>query len=232
MEATFTRRLEARPGTVDAFVFEEVFQRDHYRLPRLAADDAVVDIGAHVGAFSRLAVLRGSRQVVAFEPDPENFARLRANTQREDDAVLAVNAAVVGGSGVHFRRLSTYRTLGDAAPMRLRGLVDTACASFFRPELGEKGPLVFCVGIGELLRGHSVRFLKLDCEGSEWDILDTPGILHGVQELAMEYHSFLARPGALATTIERIEAHGFEVTTAPSDELPDAGMLYARRKRR
>lgn len=44
---------------------------------------AVLDIGAHIGAFSRYAVRRGACAVVAYEPEPSNADLFRHNLRDE-----------------------------------------------------------------------------------------------------------------------------------------------------
>jgi len=79
----------------------------------------VYDVGAHVGYFSFAAVqLTGpAGRVIAFEPEPENAARLRANVLRNQlqARVELVEAAVWSTSvrgGICFRRGTGMRTQG------------------------------------------------------------------------------------------------------------------------
>jgi hypothetical protein len=45
------------------------------RLPeRFSPDDIIIDIGAHIGAFAYACLQRGAGRVIAFEPEPENYA--------------------------------------------------------------------------------------------------------------------------------------------------------------
>ncbi len=70
--------------------------------------DVFYDVGAHVGFFSVLAgrLVRPGGAVIAFEPDPDNFARLEANIARNRmGCVRPVCAVVLDRSGtVSFAR--------------------------------------------------------------------------------------------------------------------------------
>jgi len=57
------------------------------------ANDRVLDIGAHIGAFSRLCAQRGAC-VVAVEPEPNNIEVLRRNTQEFNQQVVVWPAAI------------------------------------------------------------------------------------------------------------------------------------------
>lgn len=45
-------------------------------------DRTVLDLGAHIGAFSYLALSSGAKHVVAIEPQPQNFELLERNLSR------------------------------------------------------------------------------------------------------------------------------------------------------
>ncbi len=56
-------------------VKEQLFASVYERGPvRIRSGDVVLDVGSHLGAFSRVALAKGARLVVAFEPDPVNIA--------------------------------------------------------------------------------------------------------------------------------------------------------------
>lgn len=69
--ALLAEPVDHRPGTMDAGIWLEVVQNNEYRLPpQLAATDAVVDVGAHIGGFGYACLSRGAGRVWAFECEP------------------------------------------------------------------------------------------------------------------------------------------------------------------
>ena len=87
--------IELRPGTNDAVIYNSVVTRNEYRLPpRLAHDSVVIDIGAHAGMFSHLALDRGARAVYAFEPEPANFEQAQRNLDAFKSRVTLTRRAV------------------------------------------------------------------------------------------------------------------------------------------
>lgn len=73
-----------------------------------------------------------------------------------------------------------------------------------------------------------IDLLKLDCEGSEFDILLNceDAILHRIQVIVGEYH---LEHGSLAELVTRLQDCGFDVTTIPHGEAPHLGHFMAKR---
>lgn len=69
-----------RDGTFDTGIIQEVAYDPFYAMSRLLIDNnsTIIDVGAHIGAFSVLAAAHGAR-VVALEPVLENFQLLEEN---------------------------------------------------------------------------------------------------------------------------------------------------------
>ncbi|PRQ00454.1 FkbM family methyltransferase [Enhygromyxa salina] len=96
------------------------------------AESVVYDVGANIGIIALHAWLRQPRQVVAFEPEPLNFARLVENLALNGaDTVLALPVALAEDSGLaayHYRDF----VHGAASPRALdeggaTGRARTAC---------------------------------------------------------------------------------------------------------
>jgi FkbM family methyltransferase len=207
-------------------IWQQVHDRDEYGISRhdFAPQDVVLDIGAHIGSFSALAVERGAGLVVSVEPDEHHFAWLRQNLHgvlgyrtrslllaaggwRGDIPYLAEGArgadCVIDAFGDEGRR---------SAWLSLRGLVDLAAST---------------TPAGRL------RLVKLDCEGAEWPLLLTAdaSCFERVDAWVGEYHEpacwhgrdndLLARMGLVGPlTPERLgrlfEGHGYHFTSWPT----------------
>lgn len=84
-----TWKFRVREGTFDTGIIQEVAYDPFYAMSCLfiGEDSVVIDVGAHIGAFSVLAAARGAR-VVALEPVQENFQLLEENLRLNHYKVL------------------------------------------------------------------------------------------------------------------------------------------------
>lgn len=140
----------------------------------LRLGDCYYDVGAHTGFFS----LIGSRfvgpagKIVAFEPDPENAAALRANIAKNAlTQVTVVEAAVWSSPGQ-----ATFERASESSN-RTQGHVSSATD----PKLGRIS--VPAIRLDDLVFGDgnpTPRLMKMDVEGAEWEAL------HGARRLLAE----------------------------------------------
>lgn len=175
-------RFELAQGDTDATAVREVWTDDTYGLLQAHVTGRhVLDIGANVGAFSVLAARMGAARVHAYEPHPASYQALVANVSR--NAVLGVQT--------HQRAV-----LGQAGEVVLVGAGGGAHVG------GDgDGHKVEAVGINEAIDAAAgpdgrVGFLKVDCEGGEYDIFAgmDPERLARVDRIAMEWHGPLMGP--------------------------------------
>lgn len=167
-------------GAADRSLWQDVLRKNYYRLPRaFDFEDTIIDIGAHTGSFAHACLIRGAGKVLCFEPSAENFALLQKNLAGWGDRVQCVRAAVTSEPTAI---LSRSRTM----PKRMGRL------SIVGDDTGESVPVVHPTRALELA-GGPVRLLKLDCEGSEYDILSHAGSLAPVDAVACEWHRILHR---------------------------------------
>ena len=214
--------LCVRHGTGDQHVFDEVFRRHVYDFPEPVAralDEAgsdlrVVDLGGHVGFFG--AYLRSRyphARVTAFEPDPESVAVL--------ERTVAENRAGETWSVVQACALNRDAVV-DFTPGR-------NCLSRLEGEPDGETIRVPAVDVFPYLDGAD--FLKLDIEGSEWQILADPrfpGL--GLKAAVLEYHPHMApEPDARGAAARLLGSAGFETSLIFHSDEEGHGMMWAWR---
>lgn len=158
-----------RPGTNDRDVWQAAFVENEYAIPFFNESDTIVDIGMHIGSFSCLAYMHGSRRVHGYEVDREAYKLAVQNTEGFSLSEITPNNMAV----VRSDRLAAP-VLYEVGSMQTGFGASSAFAVTFNDVLNDVG-------------GH-IRFLKIDCEGSEFPILYTAN-LGNVDEIAGEFHN-------------------------------------------
>jgi FkbM family methyltransferase len=166
---------------------ESFFDRAYFRgfpaaMQKLPIRTAV-DVGANAGYFSLFLLSRFPRaRVWAYEPIPTNFELLEQYRQAHPDLELhtipkAVTAPACRTLTLHYERSDSYTTSASirAGSEHLQALE------------------VEATSLSDILAEHQLEeldFLKLDCEGSEYDILfQSPDhLLRRIRRMAIETH--------------------------------------------
>jgi FkbM family methyltransferase len=177
-------RWDTRPDTFDSDMIRSVIELNEYELPDLLKpEDAVLDIGAHIGCFTWAAHARGAGAVHAYEAEPENARRAREHVGHLQG--VSVDAKAVwrsDGSGPR----PVYAPSADPR--------NTGGGGCFAAE-GTPVPFVaFDDVVARVAESTAVRLVKLDVEGSEYPILYTSRLLSRVQEIIGEYHNWDEKP--------------------------------------
>jgi FkbM family methyltransferase len=215
--------VELRGGTQDVSVFFEIFARDVYRLAEVPSKlNTVVDLGGNVGLFA-VRVAGMCERVLSFEPMPENFERLRANTTGLEN-VFAFRQAVGGHDGA----LSLYCSTTSRGTGRF--------STQPQPEIHDasQASQVECISLDTLFRRHNVArcdLLKIDIEGSEYDVLlkAPDDVLARIDRIHGEYHPANDRPDALNALRGRLEKSGFRSRFVGQARDTRYGMFFANR---
>lgn len=204
--------VEVRGGTDDRHVVFEVFAQRVYPVPAGRPAGIVLDVGAHIGCFTIMAARLGYR-VISVEPCPENFALLQRNVRRNRlDEIQLVNAAV--GSRNEPREL-----VSPDNPSH------TGRFSLF-PGRGSGRRTVSVVTLAQMIQGSgSIALLKLDCQGSEYEILysATSELLQRIDAIMVECELFEEpREWSRSALSHFLRAQGFQVRSR-------GNLLYADR---
>jgi FkbM family methyltransferase len=155
----------------------------------LRPGDLAVDLGANRGDVTALLAATGA-DVVAFEPDPVTFDRLKARFEGTANVTLIHAAAGVGSGTVRLMRADNFADNPEGASVKSTILdggrridagnsVEVALVDFpawVRAQVAARG---------------SIAFVKMDIEGAELDILermDAQGLFAHIRGLVAETH--------------------------------------------
>lgn len=166
--------------------FKEIFMEGSYtRGLALTVPDrpTIIDIGANAGFFTFFAASRfPGAKIISYEPVESNFRQLERNRALNNNVqVLCFQKAVYGYSGkigISFDPIDSF---------------STSASVFGRSNPQLKTVQVPCVTLPEIFDEHQLNrcnLLKMDCEGSEFEILYNCPVnyLHRIDQMAMEVH--------------------------------------------
>lgn len=214
-------KFALRANSLDKTIFKEIWIRKVYARHGLTIEenDTVVDIGGHVGIFALYAAHKASNgKVIVYEPHPENYSMLKTNIESNGlKNILPVNEAVAGHAGKSMLHVSEDRNTGGHSlyfnhrhkeQLEVATTTLSQLASFHRLEV--------------------IHYLKLDCEGAEFDILfNDRDALQKVQKIAVECHEYdKSKPASMLVDI--LANEGFSVFH-PATNNSYISMIYGVR---
>ena len=168
----------------------ECYRDDVYGMRQFVyAPDCIIDVGANIGVFSLVARSYFPNAVIrAFEPNPEIVEYLQKNVEEHS---VYVDSAAVGGSS-----RDGLLIIGS----------DVTASMISTDGDGQKCTIV---SLSDALSGIAGDiFMKLDCEGSEYEILTHPCIKR-VSSVAVEFHR--TTDNNIDSGLIILKEHGFEV---------------------
>ena len=142
----------------------------------VARDSVVVDVGANIGAFALTASYR-AKVVYALEPEQSNYD------------LLVRNIELNGANNVCPYRVALSNRNGTGLITR-----EGMASSLYFQSASTKTEEVPTCTLQEFLTQHQidqVDYLKMDCEGAEWDIIlsTPPEVLTRIRHIEMEFHN-------------------------------------------
>jgi FkbM family methyltransferase len=203
-------RIEVSGHPHDAITVFAIFVREDYG--RVDPGSTVVDIGANIGVFSLFAIHCQAKKVYAYEPNSKSFQCLVQNIQKNNlkDVVVPHRVAVTSkpGASVKFPIMSSmYNAI----------ITDDSCSEY---EIVETTSLKSIID-----SARRIDFLKLDCEGGEYDILlnSNQEVFTYIASIRMEYHSGLT-DGVKA----RLQEAGYRQSYLRVDSDTSGNVWYER----
>lgn len=214
--------LEVRDAG-DLSAIAEIFEWKEYGAVQAAlrgARHAVVDVGAHIGAFSLWVRCQNPLvPILALEPEVGNFQQLKSNLIANDvEDVVILNcalAAVSAAAPLYLNAENLNHSLISHA-----NAARTATVS------------VPTISLSDLITSHHltlIDLLKLDIEGGEYDALWSvaPEDWQKIQHLILEYHPHPSHQ--VEDLVKILSAHFSQVKRRVSRFDEDLGFLIARK---
>lgn len=209
-------KFNYRPDTIDERVIKEVFAEREYLDKVDFSSGLVIDVGAHIGTFSILAAgkrpvaEKDKSKIIAIEPEKNNFEVLQKNIEDNglNEEVELVNKAVTGKK----KDKITLKYYGNDKNTGGVG-IDSKGKSFE----------VETVTLDEIIDNREVAFLKMDCEGAEYEILENSD-LSAVDKISMEWHDIEKLGGLVKNLVE----NDFEILLLLGDKK--RGRLQAKKR--
>lgn len=196
-------------GLTDRSTVKTVIMLDYYRVKqRTFRPDAVfIDIGAHIGSFALMMAHRHSRaRVIAFEPVPASRRLLAKNVELNGLSNVTIREESVAGT----RRQVTLNVYEDLAGVSMFAQGGARVVDRYA------SPAVTLADVFAQERVEVCDYLKLDCEGAEFEIVlgTSDEVLGRIAFIGLEYHDNLT--GRTHRDLQaRLEQAGFEVSVHP-----------------
>ena len=211
-------KIKIRVRSTDLMALTNVWMINEYEIEdfEINANDTVIVIGAHIGLFSLLvSQLCKTGKILSFEPISENFDLLVSNLKLNHvNNVLPFNLAVSKNLG----RLELFLNNDQSAhSIFSKNLKPISVESTSLQKIFDENKISSC------------KLLKLDCEGAEYEIIDSlpPECFDKIQNMAIEYHLADTKPELVKNLIAKIKNAGFKIKTRP--HYDDMGFLIARK---
>lgn len=175
----------------------------------------VLDLGANIGLFSLYAAFGGAEKIYAFEPNREAYRCMLENIRRNhlQKVIAAYNYAVTSKS-------NEVVTIPKAASPQNH----IAYGDFNNDEYES----VNTISLNDIVSKESIScvdLLKMDCEGSEYDIIAgmSESTFSKINRIILEYHD-----GKAGEIDENFKRHGFKLEKQ-QPQTEKMGMLWFRR---
>ena len=212
-------KITLRVNSTDLMAFTHVWLIQEYSAPgfELHDDDIILDIGAHIGLFSLFASqFCKNGKIFCFEPIKENYEQLMNNIKINDiKNIVPFNYAVSSKTG----KIKIYVNddeSGHSMFLENSNYIEVDSISII--DIFKKNVIDKC------------NFLKLDCEGAEYEIIDllSKDYLQRIEKTVIEYHMADTKPELLQNLENTLKRNSFKIKTRKL--FSDIGFLFALKK--
>jgi FkbM family methyltransferase len=176
------------------FIYDELFNKEIYKFKTNTPTPYIIDAGANIGlSILYFKKLYPQCKITAFEPDNKVFDVLQANIASFELQDITVYAKAL------WNETTTLQFYAEGAD---GGRIAT-------PDDATQIVTIPTCRLRDFLH-QKIDLLKIDIEGAETTVLeDCTDLLHNVENLFVEYHSFVGQPQSLHRLLSVLKEAGF-----------------------
>ena len=210
------QKIKIRVNSTDLMALTHVWlvQEYHHDSFNIKTNDIIIDVGAHIGLFALYASQFCKHgQIFCYEPIEENYDLLLENIKLNNiKNIIPFNLAVSDKNS----KIKIYLNSDESGH------------SIFLNN--EKSVMVNSTTLENIFTENNIdncNFLKLDCEGAEYQIMESlnPIFFGKISKTIIEYHLADTNPDLLKNLTKKLESHNFKINIKKL--FSDIGFLFA-----
>ena len=180
----------------------------------LPAAPIVIDIGANAGFFDIMLLSKvRDATIYAYEPIPANVQTLEQTIQENPQLEQRVLIFQMAVTGKPLDKLELYAEAEEKSQV-----VASVFSGFHENNVNKI--TVPCLTLTDIIKKNkleTVDLLKVDCEGSEYDIIyhTDPDLIRRIRKLVIEVHDLDTEQNNIGAFNEYIQSLGYTTTHTP-----------------
>jgi len=178
-------------------------------------NDTIIDIGSHIGLFALLASKQCSRgKIFCFEPILENYDLLLKNIQDNNISNIYPHSIAVSNTEQKIKIYLNSDQAGHSIFLESKSFIDVNSTTL--KKIIDDNKIDVC------------NLLKIDCEGAEYEIMESLSdqYLGRIEKMIIEYHFADLKPEALEKLVNRLKTNSFDTSFIVHSS--SMGLIYAK----
>ena len=208
--------MKIRAKTTDLMQLATIWLTSEYEAPgfEIKENDTIIDVGGHIGLFMLFCEQFCHKgKIYCFEPELNNYR------------IFSDNVKLNNLENIHSFNMAISKQDGNV-PLYLND--DSSGHSIFLKNSNYiQVESITLQKVFELNNIKKCNLLKLDCEGSEYEIINSlpDSYFSMIDKIIIEYHFAKKYPKLLTELIKKLELMSFSINMKKLDD--DMGLIFA-----
>ena len=215
-KTNFGLKMKIRAKTTDLMQLATIWLTSEYEAPgfEIKENDTIIDVGGHIGLFMLYCEQFCRKgKIYCFEPELNNYR------------IFSDNVKLNNLENIHSFNMAISKQDGNV-PLYLND--DSSGHSIFLKNSNSiQVESITLQKVFELNNIKKCNLLKLDCEGSEYEIINSlpDSYFSMIDKMIIEYHFAEKYPKLLTELTKKLELMSFSVNVKKSGD--DMGLIFA-----